>query len=297
MNPFKDMPSYMNERAKSPFYGSFILSWLIWNWKIVFVVLFFKHEDMGGLNIIDYILLSYVNIWDSLVIPLSVGLVFIFLLPWIDYWILLYSEEMKRKKIDRKIIIGRRHFVEGNTYYDLKLKFEEERKKIMEADKESMKDKSRIAELENKITELDDENSKLDVQHVEDLSSYHELDEKYKKLTQRHDPNNFFNDRWLFECKSGNQNIKHEVEINRNDYIRIENNERTSEFKLALIDLDIDNHTFSFVKFRTSERKPFAMCELRIISNDRLEGTENETVKVTYTRRKFISEKESLIES
>ncbi len=46
-----------NERISSPFYGSLIVSWLLWNWKIPYVTFFIDQSRLGDTpNKIDYIL-------------------------------------------------------------------------------------------------------------------------------------------------------------------------------------------------------------------------------------------------
>ena len=65
MNLF-DKSNPLSERVKSPFYGSFIISWFIWNWRIVLTILLFSKKDYGNLNVVQYIATHYLNICDCL---------------------------------------------------------------------------------------------------------------------------------------------------------------------------------------------------------------------------------------
>jgi hypothetical protein len=290
MNFLKDLPHSMTERARSPFYGSFILSWLIWNWKIVFVVLFFKREDFNGLNIVDYIYFKYINTRDTILVPVLIAFIYIYVLPLIDYIIIEYSEEMKRKKIDRKIEIARKHSVDGNLYYDLKLKFEQERKKILVADRESIESKSEVLRLENEIDkmEADLESTRIDAAELREAN--HDLQTRLNKLVNRSDISKFFKGRWGVSYKTPRGNQSEEIKIVNDEYRVIENNHQEARFKLKLADLDVNSGKFSFVKFPVNGSHRSVVVELDIISNDRLEGIEDENTKVTYIRNKFRQE-------
>jgi hypothetical protein len=90
------------ERTKSPLYGAFLFSWLIWNWRIVLTVLIPSQIKFEGLSLTAYISTHFLNIWDALIIPLGYALFYIFILPWIDFKLIRFTEEEKRKKIDEK---------------------------------------------------------------------------------------------------------------------------------------------------------------------------------------------------
>lgn len=113
-----------SERAKSHFFGTFIVSWAIINWKILFTIFFFGHSDFHGQNIVDFIETHYLNnACKPFLFPLTSSLIYIFLWPYVDLELFKFVEKNKRTKIDEKIKIGREHLVQGNLYYDLKLDF------------------------------------------------------------------------------------------------------------------------------------------------------------------------------
>lgn len=67
----------LKERTKSPFYGSFVFSWLVFNWKPLFILLF-SHKDI-------YTVLGDLKIWSSLerqlYHPLLLASIMLFLIP------------------------------------------------------------------------------------------------------------------------------------------------------------------------------------------------------------------------
>ena len=50
----KSLSAILYERTSSPFYGTLIVSWLVWNWKIIYLT-FFISEDKIELDKISYI--------------------------------------------------------------------------------------------------------------------------------------------------------------------------------------------------------------------------------------------------
>ncbi|TXH00936.1 MAG: hypothetical protein E6P95_02780 [Candidatus Moraniibacteriota bacterium] len=97
----------VKERTTSPFYGVFIVSWLIWNWKVLFTIIFVSEDRLLPLNRIEYIE-SLLNIRPSLYYPLISTVIIIVLMPIITipaYWIYLTYERLKRvikNKVDNK---------------------------------------------------------------------------------------------------------------------------------------------------------------------------------------------------
>lgn len=99
----KSVSSTLYERTTSPFYGTFVLSWLIWNWKLPYVTLFIDADDLSS-NKIDYIT-DELNLCYALILPLASTLVFIGLMPFITneaYRITLRFQK-KRKEYKQKI--------------------------------------------------------------------------------------------------------------------------------------------------------------------------------------------------
>ena len=97
----KSINSILYERVTSPLYGTLIISWLIWNWKIVYLTLFVDSKEIEGTKI-DYILKRYSEIDHLLTYPLISTLLLITIFPFISngaYWVNL---KFKKWKIDQK---------------------------------------------------------------------------------------------------------------------------------------------------------------------------------------------------
>ena len=68
-----------NERIKNPFIGSFIFSWIAFNWKPISTLIF---SDKLIENRIDYITEHFTSIWHQLFFPLIFALFYVLILPY-----------------------------------------------------------------------------------------------------------------------------------------------------------------------------------------------------------------------
>lgn len=76
----KSFNALLYERLTSPLSGILILSWLIFNWKICFVLGF---GDDSIYKRISFVQTNYVNIKDNLYYPLAYAIGFILIYPWV----------------------------------------------------------------------------------------------------------------------------------------------------------------------------------------------------------------------
>lgn len=96
----KSINSILYERMTSPLYGTLAISWLIWNWKIVYLTLFVSEKNICGTKI-DYILANYNNPHILLTGPLVSTLVLITAMPLVSngaYWLSLIYDKWKYDK-------------------------------------------------------------------------------------------------------------------------------------------------------------------------------------------------------
>ncbi len=96
----KSIKAILYERIASPFYGTLIISWLLWNWKIPYVT-FFVDQSRLGENKIDYILAHCNNIHYLVTFPILSTIVILTLVPFVTngaYWITLMFDEWRNKK-------------------------------------------------------------------------------------------------------------------------------------------------------------------------------------------------------
>jgi hypothetical protein len=106
----KSINSIINERLSSPLYGTLIVSWLVWNWKIIYLT-FFVSENKIGSNKIDFILSNYSKINHLAYFPLLSTFVLLTLIPFISngaYWLNLKFNVWrsdKKNEVERKQLL------------------------------------------------------------------------------------------------------------------------------------------------------------------------------------------------
>lgn len=106
----KSINSIINERLSSPFYGTLILSWLVWNWKIIYLTFFVSESKIEG-NKIDFILTKYSEINHLVYFPIISTAVLLTLIPFISngsYWLNLKFnmwKSDKKNEIERKQLL------------------------------------------------------------------------------------------------------------------------------------------------------------------------------------------------
>lgn len=95
----KSFNSVFKERVTSPLYGAFLVSWVIWNWKILYLTIFISREEIKSLTKIEYILNNYVNWFNLLLFPSISTAFLIILIPWVGNQAYFKSLKFKESRI------------------------------------------------------------------------------------------------------------------------------------------------------------------------------------------------------
>lgn len=84
----KSFDQIIHERTTSRFYGSFIISWSLWNWKIIYLT-FFVSQNKIDTNKIDYIINNFSNVGNILIFPFLSSIFIITIVPIYNKWDIL----------------------------------------------------------------------------------------------------------------------------------------------------------------------------------------------------------------
>ncbi|OIV42758.1 hypothetical protein [Flavobacterium johnsoniae] len=106
----KSFDQIIYERTTSPFYGSFIISWCLWNWKILYLT-FFVSQDKIDSNKIDYIINNFSSTGNVFIFPLLSSIIIITLVPFMTngaYWL---SLKFNKWRVDQKKIVDRKQLL------------------------------------------------------------------------------------------------------------------------------------------------------------------------------------------
>lgn len=96
----KSISAILYERTTSPLFGSFVVSWSVWNWKILYLTVFIS-EDRLPTHKIDYILQNYWNWVHLFWLPLFSTLILLTIVPFFSngaYWLSILFDDWKVRK-------------------------------------------------------------------------------------------------------------------------------------------------------------------------------------------------------
>lgn len=96
----KSFNSILYERTTSPLFGTLIVSWSIWNWKIIYLTLFISEKKIDC-DKITYIINNFSDVNDLITYPIVSAFLFLTFVPFISnaaYWSALIFDKWKKDK-------------------------------------------------------------------------------------------------------------------------------------------------------------------------------------------------------
>lgn len=106
----KSLSSIIYERTTSPFYGTIIVSWALWNWRIIYLT-FFISEKTLKVDKITYIFENCSNINVLIIYPICSTILLLTIIPFVSngaFWLNLKFENWKKvqkNQIERKQLL------------------------------------------------------------------------------------------------------------------------------------------------------------------------------------------------
>jgi|GEM_PF-3039794 len=98
----KSLTSILEDRISSPFYGSFLFSWMIWNWKIIYLTLFVSQTSIAPYTKIEYIEKQYLNAPHLIIYPFLSAIFLILAMPYFSNLLfrvhLYYENDCRQRK-------------------------------------------------------------------------------------------------------------------------------------------------------------------------------------------------------
>lgn len=107
----KSIQNILNQRISSPFYGTLIVSWLLWNWKIIYLTIFVSEQKITS-NKIDFIIANYNNVYHLIWLPLLSTFLILTLIPFLTngaFWLDLKFEQWRieqKNTIEKKQLLS-----------------------------------------------------------------------------------------------------------------------------------------------------------------------------------------------
>lgn len=185
----KSISAILQERTTSPLFGTFIVSWLLWNWKIPYLS-FFVSENKFKINKIEYIIANYNDTHYLITYPLISTLILLTIIPFLSngaYWLSINFENWKSK---HKNLIESKQLLTVEQSIELREQIfkQEERFSKLVQDKnseiESLKKQIESDKTVEKVDEkIDDSNSELEKLAERIMNNSYEL-EAFNTLTR-----------------------------------------------------------------------------------------------------------------
>lgn len=125
----KSLSAILYERTTSPFYGTLLISWLLWNWKIVYLTLFIS-ENKINTDKINYITNNFNDIYCLLIYPLISTVVLLTVIPFISngaYWLSLKFNKWKK---DQKNVVEMKQLLTLEQSMELREQISEQEKRF-----------------------------------------------------------------------------------------------------------------------------------------------------------------------
>ncbi|MEQ8582019.1 MAG: hypothetical protein RIC30_03960 [Marinoscillum sp.] len=92
------------ERVSSPLYGTLIISWIIWNWEIVYLT-FFVSESSLEVTKLKFISDNYLNIHDLITFPILTSIFLLTVMPFASNGAYYLSLLFKKWRTDKRNLI------------------------------------------------------------------------------------------------------------------------------------------------------------------------------------------------
>ncbi|ADV50459.1 hypothetical protein Celal_3185 [Cellulophaga algicola DSM 14237] len=96
----KSISAILHERTTSPLFGTLIFSWVIWNWKIVYLT-FFVSESKISLTKVEYIVVNYCDFNSLITYPILSSLALLTIVPFFSngaYWLSINFSNWRLKQ-------------------------------------------------------------------------------------------------------------------------------------------------------------------------------------------------------
>ncbi len=156
----KSINAILYQRVASPLYGTFILSWLIWNWQPLYITLFVSESKLEA-NKLSYIVSNYNNVWNLIWWPLVSTLVILTLGQLIANGAFWLDEEFKNWRVKKRDDIQKNKMITVEESIELRTTIrnqnEEFQKFLSDKEAEVASYKSEVSGLNGRISMLQDE--------------------------------------------------------------------------------------------------------------------------------------------
>lgn len=201
MDKISEFFKELKDRISNPLFFSFIVGWIVVNWKIVVGLLFYSITQLekDGYTSYQNLIITESNICNSFLWPFVIALGYTFLFPIIRNWIHIFNAWNQKWGTEKTLAISKDGKVSVNRYIQLRELYEKRKLTIEEV---LEKEASYLKENENLISLNRELNEKI-----------REKEREEERRRYLNDINQFMEGEWLFRIGTSNEDRK--VVINK----------------------------------------------------------------------------------
>jgi hypothetical protein len=150
----KSLSHVVSERMTSPVFGTFVISWMGFNWKVLFFALSSSIDTVKKIALID----NTLNRRYSVIYPIISTIILVVVYPWVAMAGFIVWEHAKNIKVSLKNYLGRKVLLTRAQSLSLRLEMkniEEKYNALLEEEKSNLsKNKFALAEKEKEIESM-----------------------------------------------------------------------------------------------------------------------------------------------
>jgi hypothetical protein len=263
MNRFNAFIDNIKDRLNNPIIFSFILSWVVFNWRIVIAL--FWDKPFGEIHLNDS-LIEYVatnlDVCRSLLYPFLSALVYTLLSPPVKNLVVAFQNWNFRWGEKWNLSILKESKISIEKYFSLKENYEARRKNLETMIESEDKVLGRVQELEDLLIKQRTKTEELLMQ----VSAKNEVIDHLNWIEA-------IEGKWVRKIENPLDNIEEEIEISGNIVYLIKGNSRLQKYSISNFIYRTDHKKIQFCLYKTEDGKLFSFNNLDILPGS-MTGTE-----------------------
>lgn len=187
----KEIWTEFKDRITSPFFGSFVISWSVFNWRVPVVLFFYKNEELikSNTTYID-VIQRYTGFWVSLVFPIVSAFIYTFGYPIFKRWINTYTAQQTLKTDEKLLKLSETAPMSQAKFIEMNVSLKKSKNELLLMMSEESAIQIKNGELENTISQLNLDILKQEKLHKQAITELNkEKSEDIRKLSADHNDN------------------------------------------------------------------------------------------------------------
>lgn len=164
MDKVSDFLKDLKDRASSPFFSSFLLSWLIFNWRILLVLFFYSQNDLRNQGYSSYINFIEKNttVTSNVISPTIAAFLYTFIYPIFRNVVITFNSWVKSWGSRWSISVGKGAKISVEKYIRLRETYEERTMILEKVIADESETRAKYEEIKNELELNKVEKNKLD---------------------------------------------------------------------------------------------------------------------------------------